>query len=142
MSSFRRPPTFDPKDTGWTAAGIAADRKPRLSRVAGAVKVALGPLLPVLSCALPGLALAAPRGGDIVEGAGVISRPDASTTLIEQSSDRLAINWRRFNIGADEYVRFNQPGSGALALNRVIGGNPSKILGNLSANGQVFPINP
>lgn len=39
-------------------------------------------------------------------------------------------------------MRFNQPNATAIALNRVLGQDPSQILGNLSANGQVFILNP
>ncbi|MEJ7807902.1 MAG: filamentous hemagglutinin N-terminal domain-containing protein, partial [Telluria sp.] len=47
-----------------------------------------------------------------------------------------------FNIGAGEAVRFIQPGSDSVALNRVLGSDPSSILGSLTANGKVFLINP
>src|SRR5206468_12709830 len=50
--------------------------------------------------------------------------------------------WHTFNIGARESVRFNQPGSSSVVLNRVTGGlGPSEILGTLTANGRVFLIN-
>src|SRR5206468_7126312 len=50
--------------------------------------------------------------------------------------------WHTFNIGARESVRFNQPGSSSVVLNRVTGGlGPSEILGALTANGRVFLIN-
>ena len=39
-------------------------------------------------------------------------------------------------------MTFNQPSSQAIALNRILGQDPSTILGNLSANGQVFLLNP
>ncbi|HHO59438.1 MAG TPA: filamentous hemagglutinin N-terminal domain-containing protein, partial [Thiotrichales bacterium] len=97
---------------------------------------------PVLSLTLPGLVIAAPEGGNVVAGSAVITSPDANTTLITQTSTRAAIDWQRFSIGETEYVQFSQPGSNSIALNRVVGGNPSDILGNLSANGQVFLVNP
>ena len=61
---------------------------------------------------------------------------------INQSSDRMIANWQSFSIGAGNSVTFNQPGASSVALNRVVGQDPSKILGSLSANGQVFLINP
>ncbi len=96
----------------------------------------------LLSGLLPAaLVCAAPVGGEVSAGSGNISQ-SGNTTTIQQNSDRLAINWNSFNIGANESVRFNQPGAHAIALNRVLGQDPSKILGNLSANGQVFILNP
>jgi filamentous hemagglutinin family protein len=87
------------------------------------------------------LAQAGPTGGQVSAGAATIAQA-GSTTSITQSSQNLAINWQDFSIGANESVRFNQPNTSAIALNRVIGQNPSQILGALSANGQVFVLNP
>jgi filamentous hemagglutinin family protein len=52
------------------------------------------------------------------------------------------INWQSFNIGAGEITRFIQQGSDSAVLNRVLGQDPSKILGALQSNGKVFLINP
>ncbi|HET9680249.1 MAG TPA: filamentous hemagglutinin N-terminal domain-containing protein, partial [Gammaproteobacteria bacterium] len=87
------------------------------------------------------VALADPTGGTVVEGDADIN-PQGNGTVINQTSQRAIIDWETFNIGVDEYVLFNQPGSSAVILNRVIGGDPSTILGNLTANGQVFLVNP
>ncbi|HEX7899995.1 MAG TPA: filamentous hemagglutinin N-terminal domain-containing protein, partial [Planctomycetota bacterium] len=81
-------------------------------------------------------------GGQVIQGGATITSPSTTTTVIDQSTDRVIINWNGFSVGADSSVIFNQPGSTSVALNRVIGGNPSSILGSLSANGQIFLLNP
>nr|WP_304627467.1 filamentous hemagglutinin N-terminal domain-containing protein [Pseudomonas congelans] len=45
-------------------------------------------------------------------------------------------------MGTGESVNFVQPNGSATALNRVLGADPSSILGNLNANGKVFLVNP
>lgn len=57
-------------------------------------------------------------------------------------TDKAIINWNGFSINVNELVKFIQPSSSAIALNRVIGADPSVILGQLTANGRVFLINP
>ena len=52
------------------------------------------------------------------------------------------INWQSFNIGAGEVTRFIQQGADSAVLNRVLGQDPTKILGALQSNGKVFLINP
>lgn len=84
---------------------------------------------------------ASPQGGTVVAGSAAIASTPASTT-INQTSQNAALDWRSFNIGVGESVRFVQPNSNAIALNRVLGSDPSSILGTLSANGKVFLVNP
>ncbi|MDL2356049.1 MAG: filamentous hemagglutinin N-terminal domain-containing protein, partial [Pseudomonadota bacterium] len=94
-----------------------------------------------LMLAFGGSACAAPVGGVVKAGGAVISTGAAGTT-IQQSTANVAINWQSFSIAAGETVRFVQPDSNSVALNRVIGSDPSSILGNLVANGKVFLVNP
>lgn len=61
---------------------------------------------------------------------------------VEQWTNRVVIDWLSFSIGEGKTVVFNQPGPDAVALNRVIGDDPSEILGSLTADGQVFLVNP
>ena len=98
-------------------------------------------LVLALALAFPACALALPDGGQISAGSGNIGQ-NGSTLTVTQTSPKLAINWQGFNIGQSETVNFNQPGTDAIALNRVLGQAPSQILGNLRANGQVFVLNP
>jgi filamentous hemagglutinin family protein len=83
-----------------------------------------------------------PEGGTVVGGAATIQGQGGPAVTVNQSSNSAIINWNTFNIGVKESVRFNQPGSSSVALNRVTGGlGPSEILGTLTANGRVFIIN-
>src|ERR1035437_3206210 len=84
---------------------------------------------------------ALPTGGVVAAGAASIST-GAGSTVINQSTQNAALNWQSFNIAAGESVRFNQPNSNSVALNRVLGADPSSILGSLTANGKVFLVNP
>src|SRR5579859_5840243 len=108
-----------------------------------------GRLNPILARAAAGLgalsplmALANPTGGQVVGGSATINTPNANATVVNQTSQNAAINWQQFSVGADQYVQYIQPNSSAIVLNRVIGSNPSSIFGNITANGQVFLINP
>jgi filamentous hemagglutinin family protein len=85
---------------------------------------------------------AGPEGGTVVGGAATITGQGSASVTINQATQNAIINWNTFNIGVNESVRFNQPNSGSVALNRVIGGlGPSEILGHLTANGRIFLIN-
>ena len=86
-------------------------------------------------------AWAAPQDGKVVSGQAGIGQ-DGKITTITQSSDRVSIHWRSFGVAADETVQFKQPSASAIALNRVIGNDPSQIFGRLTANGRVYLINP
>lgn len=98
-------------------------------------------LLSLLAGFVPQLASAAPTGAQVVAGIASVTRPTVSSTQIQQTSQNAIINWQSFSIAAGESVRFVQPNVNAIALNRVIGADPSRIFGTLSANGQVFLVN-
>ncbi|MDD5336627.1 MAG: YDG domain-containing protein, partial [Rhodoferax sp.] len=90
-------------------------------------------------------AQAGPTGGQVTAGSGSIAQTGqngSTNTTINQGSQSLAINWQSFGIASNESVNFVQPNAAAIALNRVVGQDPSQILGSLSANGQVFILNP
>ncbi|MBL3526510.1 MAG: filamentous hemagglutinin N-terminal domain-containing protein, partial [gamma proteobacterium endosymbiont of Lamellibrachia anaximandri] len=92
--------------------------------------------------AQPGMVMAGPQGGQVVGGQGAISVPNANTTLIQQQSHNLALEWQSFNVQAQELVRFQQPSASAAVLNRILDQNPSQIFGTIEANGRVFLANP
>ncbi|MDN7533370.1 filamentous hemagglutinin N-terminal domain-containing protein [Burkholderia orbicola] len=81
------------------------------------------------------------RGGSIVAGAGTISQ-DGKVTDVAQSTDRLVVNWKDFDIARDEAINFQQPNANAAVLNRVASGKVTSIDGALNANGRVFVLNP
>jgi filamentous hemagglutinin family protein len=51
------------------------------------------------------------------------------------------LDWQSFSIGADHGVYFQQPDAASQVLNRVVGDDPSQILGSLGSNGGVWLIN-
>lgn len=83
---------------------------------------------------------ALPQGGNYVAGAGTITNANNGLLITQPGSTRGVINWNSFSIGKNNRVTFDN-GSGA-TLNRVTGGSPSAILGNLNATGSVYLINP
>jgi filamentous hemagglutinin family protein len=87
------------------------------------------------------LVFAAPQGGNVVAGSAQISQTN-NQTIINQSSQNAVINWTGFNTASTESVQFNQPNNSAIALNRIMSGLPTNYSGALSANGQVWILNP
>ncbi|WP_343632466.1 YDG domain-containing protein [Roseateles sp.] len=83
---------------------------------------------------------ALPTGAQVTAGQAAMSQ-QGSQLRIDQTTNKLIVNWNSFDIGSNASVRFNQTGADAVALNRVTGGAPSQIFGDLSANGQVWLVN-
>ena len=63
-------------------------------------------------------------------------------TLSITNTPGAIINWQQFSIQATEATRFIQQSASSAVLNRVVGVDPSRILGTLQSNGRVFLINP
>lgn len=61
--------------------------------------------------------------------------------VIEQTRKSATLEWQSFDIGAGNSVRFAQPSSDSVALNRIFDNDPSRINGRLQANGQIYLIN-
>ena len=68
----------------------------------------------------------------------VLATLSQDNALITQHSQRAIINWQSFDIGVNESIRFVQPNTQSVILNRITSQSPSQILGGLSANGRVF----
>jgi filamentous hemagglutinin family protein len=95
--------------------------------------------LEVKAGAVPGLQLW--RGAN-----GPTQKIEAERTKvgIEQTQSKAILTWETFNIGKDTDLTFDQKGNKDwIALNRVMSNDlaPSRILGNLKADGQVYVIN-
>ncbi|HXP31978.1 MAG TPA: filamentous hemagglutinin N-terminal domain-containing protein [Stellaceae bacterium] len=82
------------------------------------------------------------KGLSVAAGQAALSTPSATSTIIQQTTEKAILNWQNFSIASGASVTFQQPDSSAIALNRVLGQSGSFINGNLAANGQVWLINP
>jgi filamentous hemagglutinin family protein len=82
-----------------------------------------------------------PQGPHVTAGQAAIAGAGSQMT-ITQGSQRAAINWQSYSIGASAGLTYVQPNAQSIALNRVVGNDPSQIFGRLTANGQVWLINP
>lgn len=87
------------------------------------------------------IAFAGPMGGVVSSGTATIAS-SGSTTTINQSTAKAAIDWSSFSTNSNEIVNFVQPSTNSITLNRVTGTSASTLNGQLNANGQVFIINP
>lgn len=110
--------------------------------LAAALRRAYGarPIAGSVLLALAATSWAAPEGGQVVAGQAQVGRV-GNLTNVTQQSQRAVIDWRSFDVGASEAVDFRQPSASAVTLNRVLGGDPSTILGRITANGNVFIVN-
>ncbi len=108
----------------------------------GAVENLKRPLLAaaVALCFASPATLANPSGGTVVNGSASFAR--SGSTLSVTNTPGAIINWQQFSIGQNEVTRFIQQSAASAVLNRVVGVNPSVILGALTSNGRVFLVNP
>ena len=83
---------------------------------------------------------ALPSGLQVVQGRAALAT--AGNRLTVTNSANAVLNWQQFSIGAANAVHFAQPTAASKVLNRVVGSDPSAILGSLSSNGQVWLLNP
>lgn len=118
--------------------------RPGRSTIAGAVAAILSPSL--LAAELPVPCISGVCGNVASAqswvGSGTASAVTQGNVMtIQQGSNRVLLNWRSFNLGADASVEFKQPSAAAVAINRIFQSDPSRILGKLTANGQVYLIN-
>jgi filamentous hemagglutinin family protein len=97
--------------------------------------------LPVLVAGCFGSAvLANPVGPQVVNGQ--VNFAQQGNVLSITNSPGSIINWQSFSINPGEVTRFLQQNPNSAVLNRIIGQDPSQIVGALQSNGRVFLINP
>ncbi len=94
----------------------------------------------ILSALVPLFAQANPTGPNIVNGQ--VSINNSGGVMNITNTPNAIINWQGFSIKQNEITRFIQQNGQSAVLNRVIGQNPSQIMGQLLSNGKVFLINP
>jgi filamentous hemagglutinin family protein len=81
-----------------------------------------------------------PAGGTAVHGSAAIATDGGRMTVT--NSPNAVLDWQAFSIGARNSVHFAQQSAASQVLNRVVGNDPSAILGSLSSNGGVWLVNP
>ena len=64
-----------------------------------------------------------------------------NTLTVNQHPERAVLNWQSFNVGPNAAVKFQQPSTKSIALNRIFQADPSQIRGQLTANGQIYLLN-
>ena len=95
----------------------------------------------ILALAGSGTAYANPNGAQVIKGKVHIAHPDPNTLNITNSPGAI-VNWQQFSIQTNQVTRFIQQNAASAILNRVVGQNPSALLGQLLSNGRIFLINP
>ena len=86
-------------------------------------------------------AVAGPEGGTVAAGSASITT-SGSDTVVNTTSQRTILDFRSFDLNADESITFNQPNADAAVLNRVRANATSFIDGTVASNGQVYIVNP
>ncbi len=81
-----------------------------------------------------------PTGLQVVQGQATVATQGALMTV--KNSPGAILNWQSFTIAAGAGVHFQQANATSKVLNRVVGRDPSVLLGSLTSNGQVWLLNP
>ncbi len=82
-----------------------------------------------------------PEGANIVGGTGTIEQI-GNETIVRQQSDHMAIDWQSYDLNTNELVKYIQPSSDSISLNRILSNRGSEIQGRIEANGIVILVNP
>ncbi len=95
----------------------------------------------VLAVPPSSLQAALPSGLEVSHGDIRLSG-DGALLNIHQLTPQAIANWQSFSIDANSVVNIQQLDENSVLLNRVMGADPSSLMGQLSANGRVYLINP
>ena len=76
---------------------------------------------------------AGPTGGSVSSGSATIAVPDASTTVVDQTTPRAVIDWSTYNVDAGETVRYQHENTTDATLNVINDSNPSEIRGRIES---------
>ncbi len=90
------------------------------------------PLSPILLTAKP---------TDPIVKHGNISIDKSNLNIVSKSSKGI-IHWKDFSLNQEDIAKFVLPDSSSAILNKVTSNIPSKLLGKLTSNGQIYLINP
>jgi filamentous hemagglutinin len=84
----------------------------------------------------------------LTDGSSLTSSSGQTTVTVKQTSEQALLNWKTFNVGKQTTLVFDQSSGGAdatkwIAFNTVNdpSANPTRILGSITAPGQVYIIN-
>lgn len=83
---------------------------------------------------------ALPQVSEVVSGSADFA-VNGSTMQIN-ASDNSIVNYNSFNIESNEFVNVTLPSNDSRMLNRVVGGDLSRLMGHLSSNGLFILVNP
>ena len=92
----------------------------------------------LVASALGTSAFGNPVGPQVVSGTASVAA--SGKTLSITNSPNAILNWQGFSIATDETTRFIQQNAQSAVLNRVVGQNPSQILGALQSKFQFEPL--
>ncbi|MFA9217343.1 MAG: filamentous hemagglutinin N-terminal domain-containing protein, partial [Sphingomonadaceae bacterium] len=97
-------------------------------------------LLAIVVAACFSSAQANPVSPQVVHGQATFNQQGSLFSIV--NTPNTIIDWRSFSIAPGEITRFIQQSADSRVLNRILGQDPSQILGALQSNGKVFLINP
>ncbi|MGB8088153.1 MAG: filamentous hemagglutinin N-terminal domain-containing protein [Candidatus Rhabdochlamydia sp.] len=86
-------------------------------------------------------AYAAPEGFELMSGQATAPQINAQGQIQIQSTQDSVVHWNSFSLNPQEVLVFDQAQETSSILNRVVGSDPSEILGKILSNGMVYLIN-